>query len=932
MNENPDPKGRGTGRSIRSVRTAPGAAALLLTILLGTGCGESERGDPLTKAQQHIAAGEHAAAVIELKNALQRDPSQDAARWLLAKNYLLFGEGLNAEKALARIEERHGDETEFKIDLARSLILQTRFDDVLAEFESADKPVQDPTLLALMAIAKVGTRDYAGATALAESAREAAPNNADVLIASATAAYANGDPTAAFAFLDTAKLSAPENVEPYIVEARIAQSLQDFARAEAALTKATEIPPRRIDVHRELALALVSQGRAEAALKELEPLLLRVPDDPRSLLMRAQARLQLGDEEAGKDDLRLVVGKYPNYLPARFMLARVLLGEGLLGQAEDLVRAVVERTPEHLEARMLLAQILVGSGKAGEAVALVEGDYDYDESDPRVLEFIGTVYGRAGRVEQSRNYLRRAASAAPDNETVKVKVALAEIASGDFDVAMRYLEALGPDTRSGEALKLLVTLQRDELDETIALADKLLQQDPDQAWVNFMLGNARLKKSEVDAAEAAYRRAVDIDPTFSAAMINLASIAEYREQYGKAAEWLEKANAVDPDNEKILVPLSVARARAGDAEGAVSSLNILSNRYPQAPLPRFALSQIHLAAQEFGAARSRAREAAALAPADPRIAANLARIELAAGNSREAVTILTGPILGANESDEIRFVRAIAFQAQGDIGRAREELTKIVAGGEPSVSVLIAQAHLEARAGEQGKALAAARKIEAQFPDAPEGYALEGDLLAAAGDLPGAERAFGTALQKGGGVNVMVRQFKLLVRAERRDEAIRFAENWVEKSSKNPQELYTLAVAYAEVGENQKAIAVYEQLASRPDVHASVFNNLAWLYLETGDQRALETAQRAHELRPDSPGVADTLGWIMVNQGKADLALKHLRAAVDGLPGSPSARYHLGVALARNGNKADAKEALEAALSLGDFAEKDKALRLVDTL
>ena len=906
--------------------------AALFVMLLAAGCGDSERGDPLTKAQQHMAAGEHAAAIIELKNALQRDPAQDAARWLLARNYLLFGEGLNAEKALARIEERHGEELEFKIDLARSLLLQMRFDDVLKEFEDADNPVDAPTLQSLMAIAKVGTRDFAGAAALADAALDAAPNNIDALIASATAAYANGDAAAALAFLDTAKSLDPENTNTFLVEGRIAQSMQDFARAEAALIEATKIPPRRIDVHRDLALALVSQGKAKAALKELNPLLLRAPDDPQSLLMRAQAHLQLGDEAAGKDDLRLVVGKYPNYLPARFMLARVLLREGLVGQAEDLVRTVVERSPGHLEARMLLAEILVGSGKAEEAVGLVDGDYEYDESDPEVLEFIGTVYGRAGRVEQSRDYLRRAAAAMSDNETVKVKLALAEIAAGDFDVAMEYLEALGPDAESGEALKLLVTLQRDELDETIALADKLLAKDPNQAWVNFMLGNAQLKKSEVDAAEAAYRRAVELDPKFSAAMLSLASIAEYKEQFGKAAEWLEKANAVDPDNAKILVPLSVARARSGDAESAVASLNILSNRFPQAPLPRYALSQIHLATQDFRAAITRAKEAAELAPADPRILSNLARIELAAGNSEEAVRILTGPVLGANESDEIRFVRAIAYQAKGDIAQAREELAKIASDGEPTLSVLIAQAHLEARAGQQDTALAAARKTQSLFPDSPEGYALEGDLLATTGDLAAAERAFATALHKGGGINVMVRQFKLMVRADRRDEAIKFAEDWVGRSSKNPQEMYTLAVAYAEVGETQKAIAEYEKLASRPNVHASVLNNLAWLYFETGDQRALETAQRAHELRPGSPGIADTLGWIMVNQGKADLALTYLRAAVEGLPKSPTARYHLGVALARNGNKADAKATLQAALELGDFAEKGKAMRLVDTL
>jgi Tfp pilus assembly protein PilF len=55
---------------------------------------------------------------------------------------------------------------------------------------------------------------------------------------------------------------------------------------------------------------------------------------------------------------------------------------------------------------------------------------------------------------------------------------------------------------------------------------------------------------------------------------------------------------------------------------------------------------------------------------------------------------------------------------------------------------------------------------------------------------------------------------------------------------------------------------------------------LRGLYQQVKDKRATEIAERAYKLKPDNPAVADTLGWILVEQGSATRAVQVLQKAV----------------------------------------------------
>jgi len=116
-------------------------------------------------------------------------------------------------------------------------------------------------------------------------------------------------------------------------------------------------------------------------------------------------------------------------------------------------------------------------------------------------------------------------------------------------------------------------------------------------------------------------------------------------------------------------------------------------------------------------------------------------------------------------------------------------------------------------------------------------------------------------------------------------------------------------------GSADRAIAEYEAALKLSAGNPVLLNNLAVLYQQKGDPRALETAERAYSGAPNAPAIQDTYGWILVGAGQVDEGLKLLRSSAKALAGVPEAQYHLGAALARKGEAAEARRLLEAVVA-----------------
>jgi Flp pilus assembly protein TadD len=75
--------------------------------------------------------------------------------------------------------------------------------------------------------------------------------------------------------------------------------------------------------------------------------------------------------------------------------------------------------------------------------------------------------------------------------------------------------------------------------------------------------------------------------------------------------------------------------------------------------------------------------------------------------------------------------------------------------------------------------------------------------------------------------------------------------------------------------------------------------------------------------------VIDTLGWLLVEQGKLERALPLLKQAAALAPANREIHYHYGVALAKSGDKRSARRQLEPLLAAKDFDRHDAVKALL---
>src|SRR5687767_8970336 len=105
--------------------------ALVLALVLG-GCSKSVP-ELIEQAKAYEAKGEKAAAVIELKNALEQDPAQLEAHVMLGSLLADLGELLDADKVLHRALELGADPGQALPVLGRVLLEMDKYRELLDE-------------------------------------------------------------------------------------------------------------------------------------------------------------------------------------------------------------------------------------------------------------------------------------------------------------------------------------------------------------------------------------------------------------------------------------------------------------------------------------------------------------------------------------------------------------------------------------------------------------------------------------------------------------------------------------------------------------------------------------------------------------------------------------------------------------------------------
>jgi putative PEP-CTERM system TPR-repeat lipoprotein len=897
----------------------------------------------IEKARKLSREGEYRTAIIELKKVLQGSPDNKDARFLLGTISFASGDMAAAEKELRRASELGVPMDRVAHPLGQALLAQGEYEQLLEELDprAVEQDEIKAAVLMLRGDAYLATGKRRDAESTFRQVLQLRPDSIDGRIGLAKAAQIDGDFDAAEKHLKGALSLGPNSVAAWLAKGQLEFQRKRYAQAEEAFSRAIDSGDPRANVVQEfiarngLAEVQWRQGKSDEAIDNVQRAMRLAPAHPRPKYLRALIAYGAGDYETAVQQLQQILQLYPDYKPAQLLLGAAQFARGNLEQADMYLSSVLAADPSSLQARKLLAATRLREQKPEDALNTLHPAIARGANDQQLLALMSRASFQAGDTDSGILYLEQGLKSDPSDQAMQMDLAAGYLSAGELEQAIEILEKL-PETKEGayrrEVLLVLAYLRKGDTANALAQGRKLLADHPNSAGVHNLVGSIHMVAGDTPKARQEFDKALQLQPENLAVLLNLGRL-EYREGKQDAArQRFEHVLQLSPKNVNAMLALAQLSAIRGDQAQTRQWLERASASDPQAPGPRLLLVRHYLGQRDIDKARELAIQLAKDAPKNARVQDTLGIVQMGERNYAAAAESFRKATKLAPKSANFHYNLARAQLGLRNFGEAEHVLRKTVELDPNHVRANSALAVLEMRAGKTTQALARAQKLQKQDPKSPTGYILEGDLRMIERNFGSAINAYNTAMKYADNAFPAVRASQAR-RIARMPQPAKPLQDWVQLHPDDVRARLLLAQAYQAENQKKEAIQQYEWILQKQPNDAVVLNNLAWLYHEQNDARSLELAERAHKISPDSGGVTDTLGWLLVQKGELDRGLQLLREAAQQAPNVPDVRYHLAVALARSGAKEEARRTLMELVNSGkNFKEMAEAKRLLENL
>jgi putative PEP-CTERM system TPR-repeat lipoprotein len=922
---------RSSGRLGRAI-----ASGLLLALLLG--CGDNP--DTLVaSAKEYISKNDHKAAAIQLKNALQKNPEHAQARFLLGQAEHRNGDLPAAEKELRKAQELGYAADEVVPLLAQVMLELGQAQKVVSEFSQVQltAPEAKARLLTTLGTAQLvlGKVEIAGKTL-----DEALAVKADLpaaLLAQARLKAIGNDLAGADAMVDNVLAKSPDFPDALLLKAELLTAQGKSEDAVTTYERVLALRPDNIAARGALFSIHMRQKRMDAAGAQLAQLKKLAPGEPRVRYLEAVYAYRQRNLPEAREAIQQVLGIAPNHGPSNLLAGMLELENNSLLKAEIHLQKVLERAPRQLLARRLLTSIYVRTGRADKALDTIKPALEFAQNDPSVLIAAGEAHMAAGSLDKAEEYFEKAAKLDARSTAARTRLGLTRVALGEVSEGFRELETAAElDEKNVQAdwALVLAHLRRREADQALKALDNLERKLPASPAPHNLRAAALLLKKDVPAARKSLERALEIEPTFFPAALNLARLDMQDKNVDAAHKRFTDLLQKDPKNVQALLALAqLKRETGGHAKEVQELLERAIVADPSSVPARAALINHHLARNDTKAALNAAQEAQAALPNRADILELVGGAQQAAGEVNQAIATYKKLEAMVPDSPAPLMRLAAAYLAAKDSDGALQAFQKALRMKSDLVDAQrgVIASHLQA--GRTREALAAAREVQKQNPRAPVGYMLEGDVHISQKQWGEAEAVFREGLRKSPGAELAIRLHQVLNQEGKGADADKFINGWLKD---RPQDLLVreyLAQRAMAGGRHQVAAEHYRAILRSQPNNPVALNNLAWVEGQMKDPKAFEHAEKALSLAPDNPAVLDTMGMLLVGAGKPAQGLELLQKAVDRAPNSHGIRLNYVKALIAAGKKDAARKELEALVALGDkFAGKDEAAALLKSL
>lgn len=486
-----------------------------------------------------------------------------------------------------------------------------------------------------------------------------------------------------------------------------------------------------------------------------------------------------------------------------------------------------------------------------------------------------------GKFSDAEQVFKDILAKTPKHSASGTVLGMIKYGQGDLEEAEAYLEqALAGSSVPLQTHKLLAVtrLKLDKPEAALKIVENALVEHPEDDELLALRGAALLRLKDFTKAKRSFEESLKFNPLNQAALYSLATLEFDSNNYTAALPLYEKAAEQNANNLLALKGILDVKKAQNDLDAGITILKNLASANPDKGGPELLLTSASMQKRDIDGAIYHSERAYKLAPSD---------------RTKSLVT-------------QIYVEKAKTYAVKKQWPMSKKWALKARKFNPKSLGVTQHLIKLEMAQNRTEQALEQATWYQKEFPENNTIHEIKGDVLAISSRISEATESYKKAWENQKNSRLGLKLYRALSTLSEAKTATQPLRDWKNEDPKNPNARLSLAMALQESNQVKDAVKEYEELVNDFPKHPLVLNNLAWLYLENGNSKAVNLAQQAYELASSNPTIADTYGWILVKSNRVKEGLAILKTAAENSRNNKEIWNHYAEALALDGQKAEA--------------------------
>ncbi len=753
----------------------------------------------------------------------------------------------------------------------------------------------------------------------------------------------------------------------------------DYIKSRIEFSNALQIDPKYSDALYMRGLVELRKNNIRNAFNDLHNATQLNPQNLPAQIELIKLLLLTKNIDQAKEKITGLENEFSTNNDFLFIKARYLFQVNELDKCEEILASLLEKKYQNDEAHVLLSYALLKQRKLHEAEDVLLHAMKIFPSSIALKTSLVNVYDIQGKENETKALLQDLLAAEPDNNNHKLAYSKFLFKTGNKDEAVQflkktYLEHVNDISFLTNAVQLLNATNNANTSEDLLKIG--LEKNKDNFEIRHMLSILLSSKGQYKEAEQILLDCLNIDknPSNPKVIETNTILAQVHYNFGNLEQAKNYINTVLSNNPKstqgLLLKAQIDYVE-GKLEDAIAGYRTVIADRPNTAELYIQLSEIYLKNNQKELAILTLRDAQKTIPDNGKIQIILARLYIQNKDYASSEDILK-KYLASSPKDingYVELAKLYAIQKKYDL--SEKQLLSFIEKFPENVLGYIHLKNLYLVTRDTKKTIEAIKKGITAKPDSlllneelVKLYLANGEHEKAValcqgkinnnentgfyfnllGTISLSKRDYAKAEDYFNKSNELVPEWTdpynnlatALAMQGKQDTAINKLEESIGVNPKDNKSYAMLAALYEKSGNTQKAITTYEKALQQFPRDWATANNLAYLLGERAQgkeelERALKLANTAYFLNRDNPTVLDTLGWVNFKIGNYAKAIQLLTDAVEKNPQQALWNYHLGAALAANGQKSEAVGFLQK--SIEDEKEsswKTEAQRLLD--